>query len=164
MITKAWFYLIFGRNLCLSGLAKSVSLNNTIFPLRIWVVDNSGSMQKDDGNRIILSNSGNIKIAKCTRWEEIKECVEYHSQMAGLLEAETWFRVRLELSKLHFQVGNITISFDTLIFSFTITYISSASQWSWFRFGIREFRGGMQYNRARRRKRSSNCDQHYVEN
>lgn len=75
------------------GLAKSVSLNNTIFPLRIWVVDNSGSMQKDDGNRIILSNSGNIKIAKCTRWEEIKECVEYHSQMAGLLEAETWFRL-----------------------------------------------------------------------
>lgn len=75
------------------GLAKSLTLNNTIFPLRIWVVDNSGSMQKADGHRIISSRSNNIKIATSTRWEEIKECVEYHAQMAGLLEAETWFRL-----------------------------------------------------------------------
>jgi len=75
------------------GLAKSLETNNTIFPLRIWVVDNSGSMQRSDGHRIIMSPSRNIKTVDSTRWEEIKECVTYHAQMAGLLRAETWFRL-----------------------------------------------------------------------
>jgi len=75
------------------GLAKSLSMNNAIFPLRIWVVDNSGSMQRSDGHRIISSPSRNIKTVDSTRWEEIKESVTYHAQMAGLLRAETWFRL-----------------------------------------------------------------------
>jgi len=75
------------------GLAISLSQNNTTFPLRIWVVDNSGSMQKTDGHRIVKTSSGNIKTVDCTRWEEIKESVTYHAQMADLLQAETWFKL-----------------------------------------------------------------------
>ena len=35
------------------GLAKSLNGVKTSFPLRIWVVDNSGSMARTDGNRIV---------------------------------------------------------------------------------------------------------------
>lgn len=75
------------------GLVKGLSENKKVFPLRIWVVDNSGSMQTPDGNRIISSRSKKLKIVPSTRWEEIQECVNYHVRMAGLLETETWFRL-----------------------------------------------------------------------
>eukprot|EP00554_Chaetoceros_debilis_P004846 CAMPEP_0194083104 /NCGR_PEP_ID=MMETSP0149-20130528/8446_1 /TAXON_ID=122233 /ORGANISM="Chaetoceros debilis, Strain MM31A-1" /LENGTH=398 /DNA_ID=CAMNT_0038765435 /DNA_START=59 /DNA_END=1255 /DNA_ORIENTATION=+ len=76
------------------GLAESLADMKTSFPLRIWVVDNSGSMQKTDGHRIISTRSKNdLKIVGCTRWEEIKEAVNYHTQMSALLEAPTSFRL-----------------------------------------------------------------------
>jgi len=62
-------------------------------PPVIFTNGNSGSMQRSDGHRIISSPSRNIKTVDSTRWEEIKESVTYHAQMAGLLRAETWFRL-----------------------------------------------------------------------
>jgi hypothetical protein len=65
-----------------------------VFALRIWIVDNSGSMQKSDGHRIIPTKDRNIvKMVPCSRWEEIVECVDYHIKMAGLIEAPTRFRL-----------------------------------------------------------------------
>lgn len=76
------------------GLAKSLATNNVSFPLRIWVVDNSGSMQMTDGHRIVPTTKRNdVRIVECTRWDEIKECVNYHAQMAALLNAPTTFRL-----------------------------------------------------------------------
>ena len=76
------------------GLALSLSENNTNFPLRIWIVDNSGSMQKADGHRIIPTRTKNeLKIVDSSRWDEIKECVTYHIDMAALLGASTSFRL-----------------------------------------------------------------------
>lgn len=76
------------------GLASSLTANNTEFPLRIWVVDNSGSMQKADGHRIIPTRKKNeLKIVDSTRWDEIKESVNYHIEMSALLEAPTSFRL-----------------------------------------------------------------------
>lgn len=76
------------------GLARSLSDNNTNFPLRIWVVDNSGSMQTNDGHKMVsTSTKNNIKLVNCTRWNEIRECVSYHVQMSALLEAPTSFRL-----------------------------------------------------------------------
>jgi hypothetical protein len=77
-----------------TGLARSLSDNNTNFPLRIWIVDNSGSMQKADGHRIIPTTTKNdLKIVGCTRWDEIRECAQYHIEMSALLEAPTSFRL-----------------------------------------------------------------------
>ena len=51
-----------------TGLAKSLSLTKLSFPLRIWIVDNSGSMQKSDGNRVVpTKEKGLVKIVPCTR-------------------------------------------------------------------------------------------------
>lgn len=74
----------------------STSLANTIknFPLRIWVVDNSGSMQATDGHRFVeTKRTQDVKVVDCSRWNEIKDCIEYHAQMAAALEAPTTFRM-----------------------------------------------------------------------
>jgi Mg-chelatase subunit ChlD len=77
------------------GLAQTLSTNNVAFPLRIWVVDNSGSMNQRDGHRIVSVDQTNrkLKLVDCTRWAEIQQTVEYHSQMAAHLHAPTVFRM-----------------------------------------------------------------------
>lgn len=77
-----------------TGLAEAMTKNNAAFPLRIWVVDNSGSMAKSDGHRIVETrNKDDVKIVNCTRWTEIQETVNYHAEMAALLQAPTVFRM-----------------------------------------------------------------------
>jgi hypothetical protein len=45
------------------GLAHSINELKNNFPLRIWIVDNSGSMQNDDGHRFVVrSNSNNTSM------------------------------------------------------------------------------------------------------
>mmetsp|Transcript_23328 Transcript_23328/g.50586 ORF Transcript_23328/g.50586 Transcript_23328/m.50586 type:complete len:393 (+) Transcript_23328:89-1267(+) len=76
------------------GLAKALEKNNVAFPLRIWVVDNSGSMNAQDGNRIVAtSRKDDVKVVPCTRWKELQGTIEYHVQMAALLQAPTIFRM-----------------------------------------------------------------------
>jgi len=74
------------------GLIKSIARSNMQFPLRIWIVDNSGSMMKGDGHRLV-GQRNNVRYVSCTRWDEIKETVEYHARIAALLEAPTVFRL-----------------------------------------------------------------------
>jgi hypothetical protein len=77
-----------------NGLIEALLRNTLDFPLRIWVLDNSGSMSMGDGHRIIeTKKSNNIRLIKCSRWKELQEAVIYHAQMAALLEAPTVFRL-----------------------------------------------------------------------
>lgn len=49
-------------------------------------------MSTADGRRLVASSTKqNIKLASCTRWEELKDTVTYHAQLAGLLLAPTQF-------------------------------------------------------------------------
>eukprot|EP00970_Alexandrium_tamarense_P001901 scaffold247_cov189-Alexandrium_tamarense.AAC.6 len=76
------------------GLACSLAQTIKNFPLRIWVVDNSGSMQNTDGHRFVeTKRSHDVKIVSCSRWDEIRDCITYHAQMAAALEAPTTFRM-----------------------------------------------------------------------
>ena len=76
------------------GLAKMLGESLDVFSLRVWIVDNSGSMSHNDGHRFVAtSSSSSIKVVKCTRWKEIQETVEYHARMAALLKAPTIFRL-----------------------------------------------------------------------
>lgn len=74
------------------GLAKALAENAQSFEHRIWVVDNSGSMQIQDGHRVNKSG-GKITMVPVSRWEEIQDTVIYHSQMAALLNSRTHFRL-----------------------------------------------------------------------
>lgn len=76
------------------GLARSLNPNCETFPIRFWIIDNSGSMNKADGHRIVETmKHNNVKIVDCTRWEEIKECVNFHAQLSSLVCAPTVFRL-----------------------------------------------------------------------
>jgi Mg-chelatase subunit ChlD len=76
------------------GLATSIAQTIKSFPLRIWVVDNSGSMQHTDGHRFVETRrTQDVKVVNCSRWDEIKGCVEYHAQISAALEAPTTFRM-----------------------------------------------------------------------
>mmetsp|Transcript_11088 Transcript_11088/g.20231 ORF Transcript_11088/g.20231 Transcript_11088/m.20231 type:complete len:383 (-) Transcript_11088:112-1260(-) len=77
-----------------TGLARAMTENNASFPLRIWVVDNSGSMATCDGHRMVeTKKSSDVKMVPCTRWSEIQDTVNYHVQMSALLQAPTVFRL-----------------------------------------------------------------------
>lgn len=77
------------------GLAHSVYRHSKeAFALRIWVLDNSGSMINYDGRKLVETKKRNqIKWVVCSRWEELKACAQYHAQMAGLLQAPTKFKL-----------------------------------------------------------------------
>jgi hypothetical protein len=82
-----------------TGLIRSIARNSNDFPVRFWVVDNSGSMSSADGHRLYAefsnnnnnNNNNTVKLLDCTRWAEIKDTVTYHARMAALLEAPTTF-------------------------------------------------------------------------
>lgn len=78
------------------GLARLVAADaEDSFPERVWVVDNSGSMANGDGHRVVCRSEdvSSTKIVPCTRWQELRESVDFHSQLACALNAPTGFRL-----------------------------------------------------------------------
>lgn len=76
------------------GLAEALMKNKMAFPLSFWIVDNSGSMNKQDGHRFVETNrERQLKLVSCTRWSEMQQTVEYHAQLAALLKNPTVFRL-----------------------------------------------------------------------
>jgi hypothetical protein len=90
------------------GLARALSANADSFDQRIWIVDNSGSMQIGDGHRVTTID-GSIEMKPVTRWEEIQDTVIYHSQMAAVLNSFTRFRL-LNKPKLAMGVQEFAVS------------------------------------------------------
>eukprot|EP00934_Nitzschia_sp_Nitz4_P001002 Nitzschia sp. Nitz4//scaffold33_size148984//77866//81653//NITZ4_002931-RA/size148984-snap-gene-0.26-mRNA-1//-1//CDS//3329548436//1002//frame0 len=77
-----------------TGLIESMMVSTEVFPLRIWVVDNSGSMNTADGHRIVHHTSrSHVRLVDCTRWAELKQTVEYHIEIASVTKAPTVFRL-----------------------------------------------------------------------
>jgi hypothetical protein len=74
-----------------NGLIDALEMNRRAFPISYWIVDNSGSMATADGHRILPQPNGTLKLASCTRWKEMQETVEYHSQLAAVLHSPTTY-------------------------------------------------------------------------
>jgi len=79
------------------GLAQELGNTVATYPLRFWIVDNSGSMRTSDGHELRGGggggpSQGNIMVVPCTRWTELQGAVEYHAELAGLISACTVFR------------------------------------------------------------------------
>ena len=79
-----------------NGLAKQMCKSIYEFPLRIWLVDNSGSMSSPDGTKYITGRGRASQTVACTRWEELKDAVKFHAQIAVDLGAPTVFRFLLD--------------------------------------------------------------------
>lgn len=76
------------------GLAEALHKNKQAFSQSIWIVDNSGSMANRDGHRLVeTSSKDRVKFVSCTRWAEIQQTVQYHVQMAALLQSPAVFRL-----------------------------------------------------------------------
>lgn len=75
------------------GLALAMNENKTKFPLRVWVVDNSRSMDKPDGIHVHAKSKGVYKATPCSRWKEMRETVVFHAEMAARIQSPTMFRL-----------------------------------------------------------------------
>jgi Mg-chelatase subunit ChlD len=115
-----------------SGLIRSISRNNQTFPLRIWVVDNSGSMATGDGHRLVETpDRRDVRYVGCSRWAEIQETVEYHARMAALLGAPTVFRLLNDPGRMagpqQFGIGERGVDFAAEDLNVALSTIRNAS-------------------------------------
>lgn len=79
------------------GLVRALSENAYNYDFRFWIIDNSGSMQIGDGHRIVPTgkSDNSLKTVASTRWEELKETVQYHAKIAALMDSPIIFKVCL---------------------------------------------------------------------
>lgn len=76
------------------SLGQALSNSLSEFALRIWIVDNSGSMASNDGQKLIKDRRmSGVRSVSCTRWNEIKETIDYHIRLAALMKAPTKFKL-----------------------------------------------------------------------
>ena len=61
------------------GLARELTKACQAFPLRFWVVDNSGSMQTADGSRLVTDTSGNKRMIACTQPRRVAAMFDGHT-------------------------------------------------------------------------------------
>ena len=72
------------------GLAEEMMRTKMFCPLRYWLIDNSGSMKKKDGRRMGNGGGGH---EKCSRWEELRDSIAFHSKLADVVGWDTEFRL-----------------------------------------------------------------------
>jgi hypothetical protein len=73
------------------GLAQAMNENNVKFPLRVWIIDNSTSMKKDDGTHI--SSAEATRLVHALGGREMRETVLFHAEMAAKVQTPTIFRL-----------------------------------------------------------------------
>lgn len=90
------------------GLARALA-SESDFAFRTWIVDNSGSMVTGDGHRIVETPDRRIEGQRVTRWEELRETVLYHAELASILRTPTIFQLLNDpgekVGKREFTVG-----------------------------------------------------------
>lgn len=94
-----------GRHAWPRGLQDSLLASCRKIPVRYIIVDDSGSMNMNDGHRVIFStcngtsssssssSSGHFdgKMIQCTRWSELSASLAFHAQLAHSAKALTEF-------------------------------------------------------------------------
>jgi len=74
------------------GLLQSMEASVQTFPLRMWLVDNSGSMIHTGGSRILTSGNKIIRVG-ATRWAELGDSVAMASEITIAMGARTDFHL-----------------------------------------------------------------------
>lgn len=92
-----------------TGLALELQQTRESFPLRLWVVDNSGSMLNSDCTRVVEAENGKMEVIKCSRWNELQCTVQRQARLARILHATTSFRL-LNQSRVAESVSEFTVN------------------------------------------------------
>jgi hypothetical protein len=75
------------------GLVNSLIADLKHVHSRFFIVDDSGSMNANDGNRIEVTRSRGPVVVKCSRWTELKAAVDFHAELAYLSQSPSEFRL-----------------------------------------------------------------------
>ena len=77
-----------------TGLAALILQNAVDHPIRIFLVENSGSMLSNDGHLVAQSSSsGKVQTVQCTRWEGITSTLVWHAELAAWCQTPTAVRL-----------------------------------------------------------------------
>ena len=76
-----------------TNLIKTLCRDNKEIWKRYFIVDDSGSMNANDGNKIEVTRSRGPMVVKCSRWAELKSAVDFHAEFAYLSQSTSEFRL-----------------------------------------------------------------------
>jgi hypothetical protein len=68
------------------GLASLILNHTHDFPLRIWLVDNGGTMHHNDGHIITKTSGQKVAIVDCSRWQEVSVALRWHAELAAWVQ------------------------------------------------------------------------------
>jgi len=94
------------------GLNRLYVKSCDLFAERIWIIDNSGSMQTADGKRIVHSADGVENVTKASRWAELGDALMWHASNAAHLGAPTELRLLNPPGNRSPQVLQVGVSGD----------------------------------------------------
>jgi hypothetical protein len=77
------------------GLASLMLQHAVESPLRIFLVDNSGTLHQNDAYLVSQSSSGRFQTVGCTRWESVTSAILWHAGMAA------WCQTPMAVRLLH---------------------------------------------------------------
>lgn len=75
-----------------NGLARTLIHNREAVAVRIWLVDNSGSMNNTDGH-LVVQATDKIRNVPCTRWEEVTGALLWHAEFNANMKAPMVIRL-----------------------------------------------------------------------
>ena len=73
------------------GLAQQAVASAKGFPIRFWIVDNSGSMGLPDGQKLAKDSTGTFKMIQATRWQELLKDIEDAGTLSQTVGSRTEF-------------------------------------------------------------------------
>ncbi len=79
-----------------NGLAKEMCKTIVECPVRIWLLDNSSSMNTKDGSIFVRMQGRTKQAITCTRWKELEDTVKFHATLASDIYAPTLFRFLID--------------------------------------------------------------------
>ena len=74
------------------GLQISLLRNIENIPMRFFICDDSQSMTIDDGHRLV-GKGAKKQLVESTRWEELRDFVQFHAGLADAAKAKSRFRL-----------------------------------------------------------------------
>lgn len=75
------------------GLREEIDTLVDETPMRYWLIDNSESMRRKDGRKIVENDDGTLGEESCRRFDELTATLKWHAHIAEHLGAWTQFRL-----------------------------------------------------------------------